>query len=51
VRPNSSDAISEYGVVGSRAEAWRDVLDADGIARIDALAGDLYERAAACTRG
>jgi Sulfotransferase family len=51
VRPNSSDAVSEYGVVGSRAEAWRDVLDADAIAQIDALAGDLYERAAACRRG
>jgi hypothetical protein len=51
VRPNSSDAVSEYGVVGSRAEAWREVLDAEAIARIGSLAGDLYERAAACSRG
>ena len=51
VRPNSSDPVAEYGVVGSRAEAWREVLDGDAIARIDASAGDLYERAAACTPG
>jgi sulfotransferase family protein len=51
VRPNSSDPVAEYGVVGSRAEAWREVLDAGAIARIDALAGDLYERAAACRGG
>jgi hypothetical protein len=51
VRPNSSDAVAEYGVVGSRAEAWRDVLDAGAVERIDALAGDLYERAAVCSGG
>jgi Sulfotransferase family len=51
VRPNSSDPVAEYGVVGARAEAWRDVLDADAIARIDALAGDLYNRAAAGSDG
>jgi hypothetical protein len=51
VRPNSSDAVSEYGVVRERAEAYREVLDADAIARIDALAGDSYQRAAACTPG
>ncbi len=51
VRPNSSDAVSEYGVVSSRAEAWREVLDAEAIARIGSIAGDLYERAAACSRG
>jgi hypothetical protein len=51
VRPNSSDPVAEYGVVGARAEAWRDVLDEDAIARIDALAGDLYNRAAARSSG
>jgi hypothetical protein len=45
VRANSSDPVQSYGVLESRAEAWRDVLDADAVARVEGLAGDLYERA------
>jgi hypothetical protein len=45
VRANSSDPVAQYGVLTGRAEAWREVLDADAVARIEELAGDLYERA------
>lgn len=42
VRANSSDPVQTYGVLADRAEAYRDVLDAAAIARVDELAGDLY---------
>jgi hypothetical protein len=45
VRANSSDPIASHGVLSERANAYRDVLDAAAIARIDELAGGLYERA------
>jgi hypothetical protein len=45
IRPNSSDRIVRYGVVSDRTERYRDVLDADVIAQIDEVAGELYERA------
>jgi sulfotransferase family protein len=44
VRANSSDPVSSYGIVSERVDAYRDVLDSTRIARIDELAGDLYER-------
>jgi len=47
IRPNSSDRVVSYGVVAERTERWRELLDADAIVRIDALAGDLHERALA----
>ena len=46
VRANSSDPVAQYGVLKSRAEAWRDVLEPDAIARVEDLAGDLYSEAA-----
>jgi sulfotransferase family protein len=45
VRPNSSDAVDSYGVVADRTDAYRDVLDADAIGRIDELAGEIYIQA------
>jgi hypothetical protein len=46
VRANSSDPVAQYGVLKNRAEAWRDVLEPDAIARVEDLAGDLYSEAA-----
>ncbi len=45
VRANSSDPVQSYGVLKSRAEAWRDVLDPEAVARVEELAGDLYDQA------
>jgi hypothetical protein len=45
VRANSSDPVQSYGVLQKRAEAWRDVLDPEAVARVEELAGDLYEQA------
>jgi hypothetical protein len=47
VRANSSDPVQTYGVLKSRAEAWREVLDGEAAARVQERAGDLYERACA----
>jgi hypothetical protein len=44
VRANSSDRIASYGVLADRTERHREVLDGQTIARIDELAGELYER-------
>jgi len=44
VRANSSDPVESYGVVSERVDAYKDVLESAAIARIDELAGDLYER-------
>ena len=46
IRANSSDRVQGYGVRAERTEAWRDRLDAETVARVEELAGDLYERAA-----
>jgi len=43
-RANSSDPVQRYGVLADRTEAWRDVLDPEATARVEELAGDLYER-------
>jgi hypothetical protein len=45
IRANSSDAVERYGVLAERVSAFRDSLDADTVARIDRLAGDVYDRA------
>ncbi len=45
IRANSSEPVERYGVVAERADAFRDALEPETIARIDELAGDLYERA------
>ena len=47
IRPNSSQPIESRAVVPERANAYREVLDAATIERIEELAGDLYERARA----
>jgi len=44
IRANSSDRIASYGVLADRTDRYRDVLDQQAIARIDELAGELYER-------
>jgi hypothetical protein len=49
IRANSSYAIERYGVLGERVDGYRQTLDAETIARVEELAGDLYERAAART--
>jgi hypothetical protein len=45
IRANSSGRVDGYGVRPERTEAWREQLDAETIARVEELAGDLYERA------
>jgi hypothetical protein len=47
IRANSSDRVRDYGVRPERTEGWRGRLDAEEVARVEELAGDLYERAAA----
>jgi hypothetical protein len=47
IRANSSDGVAGFGVRPERAGAFRDVLAVETSERILALAGDLYERAAA----
>ena len=50
IRANSFAAVERYGVLPERTSAYRDVLDAETIARIEEQAGDLYERATARAR-
>jgi len=45
IRANSSEEIDRYGIVAERAEAYRDDLDGETVARIEELAWDVYERA------
>jgi hypothetical protein len=47
IRANSSRAVQSYGILTDRTSAYREALDAETIARVDELAGDLYERARA----
>jgi hypothetical protein len=49
VRANSAN-VEGQGVLPERADAWRDELDRSTTARIDELAGDLYERASDAAR-
>ena len=51
IRANSSGAVDRHGILAERAGAYREVLDRDTIARIEEVAGDLYERAAARAAG
>jgi hypothetical protein len=46
IRANSSAPVARHGVLADRTTAYRESLDAETIARVDELAGDLYERAA-----
>jgi sulfotransferase family protein len=46
-RANSSERVKEYGILEERTTAYRNSLDADTIARIEELAGDLYAEAVA----
>jgi Sulfotransferase family len=45
VRANSSERVQDYGILKERTTAYRQSLDADTLARIEELAGGLYERA------
>jgi hypothetical protein len=47
IRANSSDRVGGYGVRPERTESWREKLDGETVARVEELAGDLYERASA----
>jgi Sulfotransferase family len=47
IAANSSASVGEYGILAERSSAYRDALDAETIDRIEGLAGDLYDRAAA----
>jgi hypothetical protein len=44
IRANSSEAVGGYGVRRERTTGYREVLDADTIARIDTQTGPLYRR-------
>jgi Sulfotransferase family len=45
IRANSSVAVERHGILPERTSAYRDVLDAETVARVDELAGDLYTQA------
>jgi len=47
IRANSSYAVEGYGVLSNRTNAYLDALDEATVARVDELAGDVYERACA----
>ena len=49
IRANSSERVEGYGVRPERTEGWRDKLDAETVAQVEQLAGDLYERAASAS--
>jgi hypothetical protein len=46
IRANSSDRVERHGVLGDRADAYRETLDPATVARIEELAGGLYDRVA-----
>ena len=47
IRANSSFGVGRHGILPERTEAYRGGLDGATIARVEELAGDLYEQAAA----
>jgi hypothetical protein len=49
IRANSSEVVGRFGVLPDRVGAYRDSLAAETVERIEELAGDLYDRAAAMT--
>lgn len=51
IRANSSDAVAGYGILAERATAGRESLDPAVAARVEELAGGLYERAEAFAGG
>jgi hypothetical protein len=51
IRANSSETVDRHGILPERAGAFREQLDRETIARIEELAGDLYDRAAALAAG
>ena len=50
IRANSSYAVEGYGILANRTGAYRDTLDPDTVARVDDLAGEVYERACVAAR-
>ena len=46
---NSSHQVHDAGLLKDRARLYLDILDAETIARIEHLGGELYERAAAAS--
>jgi hypothetical protein len=44
IRANSVDRVERHGVLPDRVGAYRDRLDTEAVARVDELAGDLYDR-------
>jgi Sulfotransferase family len=51
IRANSSYAVEGYGILRNRTDAYRSSLDDSTLARVDELAGDVYERACAAAIG
>jgi hypothetical protein len=51
IRANSTDPVQRHGVLAERTRAYREALAPATIARIDSLAGDLYEQAQALSVG
>jgi Sulfotransferase family len=51
IRANSSYTVEGYGILSNRTDAYREALDVDSIARVDQLAGDIYQRARAIAVG
>jgi hypothetical protein len=44
IRANSHHEVAGFGVLGDRARMYRSLLEPETIARIERVAGDLYER-------
>ena len=47
IRANSTEPVERYGILAERTTAYQGSLDAETVARIEELTGDLYERVAA----
>ena len=44
IRANASVEVGRHGILPERTSGYRDTLDAETIAHVEELAGDLYER-------
>jgi hypothetical protein len=51
IRANSSDAVERYGILSERVSAHRAALDDTTLARVEELAGNLYDLAAVAAAG
>jgi hypothetical protein len=51
IRANSSFPVDRPGILRERTSAYRDALDDPTLERIEALGGELYERARAAAGG